>query len=199
MTVMALAEQRPDVFGSRVVGACLLATSAGRVVESALGWLGSALLLRTGVFRFYLWWLKLWAPVLELFRIRGSRLAYLFTRHYLFGRDDATPELVREVQAMLEETPIPIVAAFYPAFVDHDKVAALAALRDIPVLVAVGSADELTPAEHSEEIVRHLGRDVEHLVVPGAGHSVNVTRPELVNAGLARLLDRAEARASTAA
>ena len=114
MTVMALADQRPELFGPRIVGVCLLATSAGQVVESALGSLGSALLLRTGLFRVYLWWLRLWAPLLERFRVRGSRLAYLFTRHYLFGTTDATRPLVREVQAMLEETPVPIVAAFYP-------------------------------------------------------------------------------------
>jgi pimeloyl-ACP methyl ester carboxylesterase len=199
MTVMALADQRPDLFGSRIIGTCLLATSAGRVLETALGRLGSALLLRTGLFRVYLWWLRLWAPVLERFRVRGSRLAYLFTRHYLFGTTDATPELVREVQAMLEETPVPIVAAFYPAFVDHDKVSALAALRDIPVLVAVGSDDRLTPAKHSEVIVRHLGSDVEHLVVPGAGHSVNFTYPQLINAALLRLLQRASKRIAAAA
>ncbi|MDQ1673868.1 MAG: hypothetical protein QOC98_2430, partial [Frankiaceae bacterium] len=112
---------------------------------------------------------------------------------------DATPELVREVQSMLEETPVPIVAAFYPAFVDHDKVAALAALRDIPVLVAVGSDDRLTPAHHSEVIVENLGNDVEHLVVPGAGHSVNFTYPELINEALQRLLVRAGKRITAAA
>ncbi|HSP37407.1 MAG TPA: alpha/beta hydrolase [Frankiaceae bacterium] len=199
MTVMALAEQRPELFGPRIVGTCLLATSAGRLVESALGSLGSALLLRTGLFRVYLWWLRLWAPTLERFRIRGSRLAYAFTRRYLFGTTDATPELVRQVQSMLEETPIPIVAAFYPAFVDHDKVAALAALRDIPVLVAVGDADRLTPAEHSEVIVQHLGNGVEHLVVPGAGHSVNFTHPDRINDALHRLLGRAGKRTAKAA
>jgi MYXO-CTERM domain-containing protein len=199
MTIMALAEQRPELFGPRIVGTCLLATSAGRVLESALGRLGSLVFLRTGIFRVYLWWLRLWAPVLERFRVRGSRAAYLFTRYYLFGRDDATPELVRRVQAMLEETPMPIVAAFYPAFVSHDKVKALAALRDIPVLVAVGSDDRLTPAQHSEVIVKELGQDVEHLVVPGTGHSVNITRPALIDAALSRLVARARARRSRAA
>jgi pimeloyl-ACP methyl ester carboxylesterase len=194
MTVMALADQRPELFGSRIVGVCLLATSAGQVVESALGRIGSALLLRTGLFRLYLWWLRLWAPVLERFRVRGSRAAYLFTRHYLFGTTDATPELVRQVQAMLEETPVPIVAAFYPGFIGHDKVAALAAMRDIPVLVAVGSDDRLTPAHHSDVIVENLGHDVEHLVVPGAGHSVNFTYPDRINDALVRLLQRAERR-----
>jgi pimeloyl-ACP methyl ester carboxylesterase len=199
MTIMALADQKPELFGSRIVGTCLLATSAGRVLESALGRLGSALLLRTGLFRIYLWWLRLWAPLLERFRVRGSRPAYYFTRHYLFGTTDATPELVRQVQAMLEETPMPIVAAFYPAFVDHDKVSALAALRNIPVLVAVGSDDRLTPAKHSEVIVRELGNDVEHLVVPGAGHSVNFTHPELIDAALLRLLHRAGERVDAVA
>lgn len=198
MTVMALADQRPELFGPRVVGVCLLATSAGQVLESAMGRLGSALVLRTGLIRVYLWWLGLLAPLLERFRVRGSRAAYLFTRRYLFGTTDATPDLVREVQSMLEETPVPIVAAFYPAFVGHDKLAALAAMRDIPVLVAVGTDDRLTPAQHSEVIVQNLGPDVEHVVVPGAGHSVNVTYPDRINAALLRLLDRAATRSPSA-
>jgi pimeloyl-ACP methyl ester carboxylesterase len=39
-----------------------------------------------------------------------------------------------------------------------------------------------------------IGGDTELVVVPGAGHSVNLTRPEVVDAAFLRLLDRVEAR-----
>src|SRR4051794_41502228 len=55
MSVMALARQRPELFGTRVVGVFLLATSAGGLVES--GVLGRAVKLgrRLGLLPVYLW------------------------------------------------------------------------------------------------------------------------------------------------
>src|SRR3954451_20547204 len=62
MIVMALALQRPELFGSRVVGVFLLATSAGGLVES--GVLGRAVKLvrRLGLLRLYLRVLQALAP-----------------------------------------------------------------------------------------------------------------------------------------
>src|SRR3954469_5607516 len=64
MSVMALARQRPELFGTRVVGVFLLATSAGGLVES--GVLGRAVKLvrRLGLLPVSLWLLQLWAPLL---------------------------------------------------------------------------------------------------------------------------------------
>ncbi|MDQ6649482.1 MAG: alpha/beta hydrolase [Actinomycetota bacterium] len=194
MTIMALADQRPELFGPRIVGAFLLATSAGRLVERGLTGAVVRAMKRAGLLRVYLGSLRLFAPTWERFRKRGTKLGSVFIRHYLFGTDDATPELVRQVQAMLEETPLTVTAAFYPTFIDHDKTPALAALRGIPCTVLVGSADELTPLRHSQAIVDQLGPDTDFVVVPGAGHSVNITRTQVVNDAVLRLLDRAEAR-----
>src|SRR3954463_1328234 len=70
MSILALARQRPELFGSRVVGVFLLATSAGGLVQT--GVLGRLLSLvrRLGLLRLYLWALQLWAPLLERFRRR---------------------------------------------------------------------------------------------------------------------------------
>src|SRR3712207_6975745 len=38
-----------------------------------------------------------------------------------FGRDDATPETVRQVQDLLEQTPLPVLAAFYKTLLDHER------------------------------------------------------------------------------
>src|SRR3954462_10684456 len=65
MSVMALARQRPELFGSRVVGVFLLATSAGGLVESGLVGGAVKLVRRLGLLSLYLWGLQLLAPFLE--------------------------------------------------------------------------------------------------------------------------------------
>jgi pimeloyl-ACP methyl ester carboxylesterase len=95
---------------------------------------------------------------------------------------------------MLEETPLPVTTAFYATFVDHDETAALGVLGRVPVTVLVGSSDRLTPAAHSRRIAAGVGSAAELVVVPGAGHSVNLTRPEVVDGALLALLDRVEER-----
>src|SRR3954454_8493841 len=193
MSIMALARQRPELFGTRVVGVFLLATSAGGLVESGL--LGHALkLVRTlGLLPLYLVLLRLWAPVLERFRRRGTLAGRWFTRRYLFGRHDADPARVRLVQDLLEETPYPVVMAFYATFLDHDETAALPVLARVPVTVVAAAEDRLTPAAHGRRMAELIGDAAELVVVPGAGHSVNLTRTDLVDQAFLGLLDRVEA------
>ena len=198
MTVLALARQRPDLFGPRVRGVFLLATSAGDLISGGLPGLVARSGKRLGLLPLWLSWLRVTAPAVELFRRRGTRLGYAWTRHYLFGPDDASPATVRLVQNMLEQTPMTIAAAFYPTFLEHDETAALPVLRRVAVTVLVGDGDELTPVVHSRRMAEQIGPSAELVVVPGAGHSVNLTRSEVVDAALLRLAERATA-APTAA
>ncbi|GAB3304942.1 alpha/beta hydrolase [Geodermatophilus aquaeductus] len=193
MTVMALARQRPELFGSRVVGAFLLATSAGGLVAS--GPLGAAvkLMRKLHLLGLYLWWLRLLAPGLERLRRRGTWLGARFTRRFLFGRDDATREAVRVVQAMLEETPLTVTLAFYGTFLDHDETASLPVLGRVPCTVVAAQYDRLTPAAHGRRLAEGIGDSAELVVVPGAGHSVNMTRTAVVDRALTDLLDRVAA------
>ena len=190
MTVMALARQRPELFGGRVGGVFLLDTSAGDLVNA--GALGSTLQLmrRLHLLGLYLRWLRLSAPVLERFRRRGTTVGRALVKHYLFGTEDADHELVTVVQNMLEETSLSVTAAFYPTFLTHDETSSLPVLQAVPVTVLVGSDDRLTPASHSRSMAAAIGPSCELIVAPGAGHSVNITRPELVNGALRDLLDR---------
>jgi pimeloyl-ACP methyl ester carboxylesterase len=193
MSVMALARRRPELFGTRVVGAFLLATSAGGLASTGVVGLTVRLLRALGLLPVYLWLLQLWAPLLERFRRRGTRIGRWYTRRYLFGRDDADPEQVRVVQDLLEGTPLPVTMAFYATFVEHDESAALPVLARVPVTVVAASHDRLTPLPHGRRLAEDIGPAAELVVVDGAGHSVNLTRPAIVDAALVRLLDRAEA------
>jgi pimeloyl-ACP methyl ester carboxylesterase len=193
MSVMALARQRPELFGTRVVGVFLLATSAGRLASVGVVGLSIRLLRRLHLLRLYLWFLQAAAPLLERFRRRGTWAGRWFTRRYLFGRRDADPEKVRLVQDLLEETPFPVSMAFLATFLEHDETAALPVLARVPAAVVVGTDDRLTPADHGRRLASALGGNAELVVVPGAGHSVNLTRTDLVNDAFVRLLDRVEA------
>src|SRR6185503_9630545 len=115
------------------------------------------------------------------------------TRRLLFGRDDADLANVRLVQQLLEETPWPVAMAFYATFLDHDETAALEVLRRVPVTVVAASHDRLTPAAHGRHIATQIGENAQLVVVPGAGHSVNLTRTDVVNEAFGDLLDRVEA------
>lgn len=190
MSILALARQRPELFGDRVVGVFLLATSAGGLVETGVLGLAIKLIRKLKLLSLYLRFLQLVAPLLERFRRRGTRLGRRITRRLLFGADDADQGSVRLVQELLEETPYPIAAAYYATFLDHDETAALEVLRRVPTTVVAATHDRLTPASHAREMAARIGATAELVVVPGAGHSVNLTRTDVVDAALLRLLNR---------
>jgi pimeloyl-ACP methyl ester carboxylesterase len=190
MSILALARQRPELFGDRVVGVFLLATSAGGLVETGpLGYL-IKLVRWLHLLPLYLRLLEALAPLLERFRRRGGRVARRVIRRLLFGLDDADPESVVLVQELLEETPFPVAMAFYATFLDHDETAALEVLRRVPVTVVAATHDRLTPAAHGRRIAEAVGPNAELVVVRGAGHSVNLTRTAIVDDALNGLLDR---------
>jgi pimeloyl-ACP methyl ester carboxylesterase len=192
MSVLALARQRPELFGTRVVGVFLLATSAGGLVETGVLGLLIRGVRKLRLLSLYLRLLQLVAPLLERFRRRGTRLGRRVTRRLLFGADDADLANVRLVQELLEETPYPVAMAFYATFLDHDETASLEVLRGVPVTVIAATHDRLTPATHGRDIASRIGENAELVVVPGAGHSVNLTRTDVVDEAFLRLLDRVE-------
>ncbi|WP_233517538.1 alpha/beta fold hydrolase [Geodermatophilus marinus] len=192
MSVLALARQRPELFGDRVVGAFLLATSAGGLAATGpVAW-GLSVLRRLGLLGLYLRLVQALAPLLERFRRRGTRLGRWVTRRLLFGRD-ADPASVRRVQDLLEETPYPVTVAFWATFLEHDESSALPVLARVPVTVVAATHDRLTPVEHGLRLAEEIGPSARAVVVEGAGHAVNLTRRAEVDAALLELLDRAAA------
>ena len=82
-------------------------------------------------------------------------------------------------------------AAFYPSFVEHDEVTSLVPFRSIPTTILVGDCDRLTPATHSRRMAAEIPT-ARLVVVPGAGHSVNLTRSQVVDRAFLDLLDRVD-------
>ena len=193
MTLMAWARQFPQEVGARVVGAFLLATAADDVVQGPIG-ATVRMLRRLHLLGIYLACLRLVSPLIERGRKPGTKAGRAFIKRQLFGTDDADDaDLVTRVQAMLESTPFTTSAAFYPSFMAHDERDGLAVLARIPTTVLCGTADRLTPDSHSRAMAEVLGVGTELVLVPGAGHSVNITRPHLVDDALLRLLARVSA------
>lgn len=190
MSIMALARQRPELFGTRVVGVFLLATSSGGLVETGILGYAVKLVRRLGLLPLYLRLLQLLAPLLERLRRRGTAIGRRVTRRLLFGENDAHPHDVRLVQDLLEETPLPVTMAFYATFLDHEEHESLEVLRRVPVTVLAATHDRLTPAAHGRHIAEVIGGNAELVVVPGAGHSVNLTRSHVVNDAFLALLHR---------
>ena len=67
---------------------------------------------------------------------------------------------------------------------------ALPALASVPTTVVTAADDRLTPATHGQRIAEALGPRARLLLVDGAGHAVNWTHHEVVDAALLDLVDR---------
>jgi pimeloyl-ACP methyl ester carboxylesterase len=189
MTIMALAHQFPDLFGQRVVGAALLSTSTGKLASVTFGLPA----VFEGVNRRVLPWLtrgmQTRPSTFEVGRRLGTDVAFVGARRIAFGSKDVSPALVEFVETMLAQTPVEVIADFYGTFMDHDALDWIGVLSGIETLVLVGSADKITPVQHSREIAARL--PAAHLVVvEGAGHMVQLERAALVNLHLLALLRR---------
>jgi pimeloyl-ACP methyl ester carboxylesterase len=191
MTVMALAAQRPELFGSRVRGIVLLGTAAGHDIDGHPFENTTRHLARLRLLNPLFWLLRVLAPVLERLRPRNTWLLRRGVRALTFGSGDANTSLVAQVQQMLEEPPLTTLAALQGDLVRHDKRAALGVLAQVPVAVVTGADDRLIRAEHSVAIARDLGGAAELVVLPGVGHVLNRSAPHDVNAAIDRLLERA--------
>lgn len=197
MTVLALADLHPELFGDpagggrgpRVVGVALLATSTGRLAEVTLGLPALLARVRASLTPYLVRGMRWRASWVERGRRATGDVAFLLTRRYSFGTRDVSPWLVEYVGAMIAGTPVEVIADFLPAVTSHERQGGLAALRSVPTLVLVGDRDLLTPPAHSSAIADGLP-DAELVVVPDAGHLVIMERPELVNLHLRAFLHR---------
>jgi pimeloyl-ACP methyl ester carboxylesterase len=197
MTIMALADRFPELFGSRVTGVALIATSTGKLASVTFG-LPAAMQHVTGRVLPYLTRGMRGRPQLfEGGRRLGTDLAFVATRRAAFGLDDVSPSLVEFVERMTGETPVDVIAEFYDTFMSHDKLEALGVLRDVETLVLVGSKDVITPVAHSRTIAAALP-DAQLVVVEGAGHMVQLEKAAMVTLHLRALVRRASRSAARA-
>ncbi len=186
MTIMALADDHPQLFDERVAGVALINTVAGGLCDLAGGAYGTA--LRTLVAPLLGGLGRVVKPV-ERVRAVSTMISYAWTQHLAFGSPEVRPELVNFLNGMISATPVDVVADYWPAIVAHDKRSALTMFRRVPTLVVNGTADKLVPPEASRIIAREVD-NAELVEVPGAGHIVMLERPEVVSDALRTLVNR---------
>ncbi len=185
MTVLSHARQYPQRYRTRIVGVALISTAAEGVSRSPLGEV-------------------LKNPALEAVRLaaryapksvhrgRGAVRSVIgpILRAASFGDEKVSPSVVAFSERMMHDTPIATLVEFLHALEVHDETEGLETLNKVPTLVACGDHDLLTPIEHSEEIADALAKS-ELVIVCGAGHLVQLERPEVIDDALVRLVERA--------
>ena len=185
MTVLSHARQFPDHYGRQVVGAALISSAAEGLPRSPLGEILENPALEAIRFA------ARYAPKL-VHRTRGVAKSALrpILRTASYGDDHISPSVVAFSEAMIHDTPIPTLVEFLHALEVHDESAALPVLSKIPTMIACGDRDLLTPLVHSREMASALP-DCELVIVPGAGHLVQMEQPQVINEALVRLVERA--------
>lgn len=187
MTIMGLAADDPDLFGTRVGAVALLATSAGHLSDLTLRLPAPAARFAQQHTEVLASAMSARADGLERGRARTTDLNYLLTKRFSFGSHDVSRCHAQFVADLINSTPIEVVAEYLPEFGRHDKAEALAALQRVQTLVMVGDSDVLTPDSHSREIVRQVpGADL--VILPSTGHMIISEEYRLVNSHLLDLL-----------
>jgi pimeloyl-ACP methyl ester carboxylesterase len=184
MTILSHARQFPADYGRRIVGAALISSAAEGVTRSPLGEI-------------------LTNPALEAVRFTARSAPKLLHRGRTVSRSLIGPVLraasysdlrvSRSLDAfsqrMMNGTPIPTMMGFLYALETHDETAGLWTLLRIPTLIACGDHDLLTPDEYSRKMAASLPQ-AELVIVSGASHLALLDKPEAINEGLIRLVDR---------
>jgi pimeloyl-ACP methyl ester carboxylesterase len=190
MTIMALAEQHPDLFTDRVCGVILIATSGGQLDGSRLFGL-SDLISRAApsVMTIVKGASRLSGGMIDKLRLASTDLAWLLTRRYGFGGEKPSPALVSYVEKMNSRTSTDTVARYLRTIYSHARYPALRTLEHLPVLLISGEKDMITPLAHSEEIARLLPR-ARYVKIANSGHVVMLECADEVNAAIQGFLEQ---------
>jgi pimeloyl-ACP methyl ester carboxylesterase len=189
MTIVALAEAHPELFGTRVAGVGLVATTAGglsplhMIVPVIPEGFGADLAQRVmaGLAR--------GSRVIEHMRRLSSSVALVVTDMFAFG-DEVPAAYIEFVDQMISATPFDVLSEFFPNFDALDKFSVLNAFERVPTAIIGGTADKLTSIGHSRKMQKAIAGSV-LTECEGAGHMVLIERHEQVNAALDQLISGA--------
>ncbi|MET8985276.1 alpha/beta fold hydrolase [Nonomuraea wenchangensis] len=192
MTIMALADRHPGLFGDKIRAVALLSTSAGKLAELTLGLPAMLSKVVHKVAPGTVSMLGKRGALIDRTRSVGSDIAFLITRYMGFGDSkNVSPTVVDFAESMIRATPTEVFADFYPALMNHDKLAALDVLGSVPTAIMVGDGDWLTPPDHSKAIAAALPK-AQLTEVPDTSHLIQLERPGVVNDALRDLAKRVE-------
>jgi len=185
MTIMALAGQHPELFGTRVAGVVLIATTAGGLsgpdglvpgmpspMRTFLQHVAPALLTAAAAGR--------QASLIERGRNASKELQLVVTRYMAFGDPQASMTLTEFLERMIREVPVGVIAQFYRALLGCDQHGVLGMLGRVPVIVLTGDRDRVVPPQLSTELAAEIP-GARLVTVAEAGHALMLERPDVVN------------------
>jgi pimeloyl-ACP methyl ester carboxylesterase len=185
MTVLSHARQYPEQYGRMIVGAALISSAAEGVTRSPLG----EILKNPAVEA-----LRFTARSAPKLMHRGRNVSRSLIGPILRAASFSDLQVSRSLDAfsqrMMNGTPIATLVGFLYALEVHDETAGLWTLLRIPTLIACGDHDLITPDEYSRKMAASLPQS-ELVIVPGASHLALLDKPEAINDGLVRLVNRA--------
>ncbi|NEA31142.1 alpha/beta hydrolase [Streptomyces sp. SID13031] len=205
MTLMALAERRPELFGSRIAAAALVATSSGQLSSRAFGlparFDGPASVLAPRAMhlagrrmeRRAAGAVRAVSPQSASSWLQGASAAARrpALRQLVFGKK-VDPAEVDILMADLAVLPGASFGGFFEAIVRHDRGHALAVLDQIPVEIMHGTRDRLIAPRHGNRMAQ-LIPSARLWMYPGAGHMLMQERPRDVTQRLASLVRKVRA------
>ena len=188
MSILALVEQHPEIFGAQVIGVGLISSSATSVATSSLG-------LPTPISRV----VQSLVPGVAVAIAKGgvalshsrwskTDLGLLITRLYSFG-SVAPINSVDFVADMISSTDFNILVKFLPNIYEHNTLESLEPLQQVDTLVITGESDRVVPPAMSEAIIERVP-GAEFVVFAESGHMVTIERHKEVNELLAGFVDR---------
>lgn len=187
MTLMALADQRPELFGSRIAAAALVSTTSGQASSGAFGIPNR---FDSAAAAFAPRAVNLVGARVDRRAGRGApralaRLQRPALRQMVFGKkvDPAEVDLFLEDLAVV---PGPSYGGFFEAILQHDRGHALKVLDQLPVEIMHGTRDRLLPPRHANRMAAELPT-ARLWMYPGAGHMLMQERPRDVTHRLASL------------
>ncbi|MGH2642217.1 MAG: alpha/beta fold hydrolase [Actinomycetota bacterium] len=175
MATLALAEQRPDLFGPRIAGVVFIGASASDLLRGAMGSVTGLLRPRLG---------SLASAASRVDRLRKAILAgpaevpAIVARVTQFA-PEASDDVVDHVLHLAERTSSLVWTDGLSEVMRMDFRHALARIT-VPALVAVGDQDRVTPPAVAVELAGGLP-DGRLFIVEGAGHIAMLERPERLN------------------
>lgn len=175
MAILALAGERPELFGPRIAGVVLVGAASSDLSRGALGSVTELLRPRLGTFA---------AAARRVDRLRRAVLASPADLSGIVARisqfaPDAPPHLVDHVVSLAERARTEVWTDGLAELMEMDLRHALPQVR-VPALVVVGQHDRVTPPASAVDLVGGLP-DPRLVVIEHAGHMAPLERPAEVN------------------
>jgi pimeloyl-ACP methyl ester carboxylesterase len=187
MSIVALAEHHPELFGEKVVGAALISTTAGslRTHRVLSRWIPDALGRRAVERGLVIASQR--ERLLELVRKKGSAVAFAVIREFAFGDGDVPASWVEFLDREIAAVPLDVLVEFIPQFDSLDKFHVVESFAEIPTWIMCGTKDKLTSIGNARKLHSRIpgSRLVE---LRGGGHMSLFEFKDRVNRELDDLL-----------